>query len=315
VANPDDENSHRFDRFRPLVRKVLAGSRWANLLPPIAFLYLSGNWFASYLAGPQSLGYDARLYAVAARAMIEGGDPWHAQFAGGTFAGPPTTLVPYIPFAYLPGQVVAGAWIGAELLLAILILRKLRLPASWLAFPPLFSAVILGNPEVLMVAVLVLGGPLSGLAALLKPYAALPLLAERRWSAFVVAGVGGLASLALLPWGLFVADLPFIGERLQAQFFGHNAFGNPPLMVISVIALLSMGLRRALWYATPVLWPNAQLHYAAMTLPVITPLIALIWSLPLPEAITVGIVAGAINHRLRPDDPFIVRGAAGPSGS
>jgi hypothetical protein len=45
-----------------------------------------------------------------------------------------------------------------------------------------------------------------------------------------------------------------------------------------------------------------------MTLPVITPLIALCWSLDFPGALVVGVVLAAISHRLKPGDPLMVRG-------
>jgi hypothetical protein len=280
---------------------------------PLVFFFVSGRWFASYLVGPGSLGFDARLYAVAARALVEGRDPWHADLFGAHFAGPPTTLIPFVPFAYAPEEVVAAAWIGGSLLLAILILRRLGLPPWWLAFPPLFFAIVTGSVEVLMVALLVAGGVTSGLAAVLKPYAVLPLLAERRWGALVVAMAACAATLLALPWGTFVGDLPYISDRLQFQSFASNAFGNIPLMLIAAAALLSMGIRRALWLATPVLWPNTQVHYAAMTLPVITPLLATCWALDFPNAMVVGVVLAAISHRLRGDDPLVVRGVRGPN--
>jgi hypothetical protein len=231
---------------------------------------------------------------------------------GAHFAGPPTTLIPFIPFAYVPEEVVATIWIAGSLVLAVLILRRLGMPPWWLAFPPLFFAIVTGSVEVLMVALLVTGGGVSGLAAVLKPYAALPLLAERRWRALTVALVVCAATVLVLPWGTFVADLPYIADRLQFQSFASNAFGNVPLMLIAAAALLSMGIRRALWLATPVLWPNTQVHYAALTLPVITPLLAACWALDFPNAMVVGVVLAAISHRLHPVDPLMVRGVGEP---
>ena len=299
-------------RRRERVQATVARLRWDQLILPVVFFFVSGRWFASYLVGPGSLGFDARLYAVAARALIEGRDPWHADLFGAHFAGPPTTLIPFLPFAYLPEEGVAAVWIAGSLVLAILVLRKLGLPSWWLSFPPLFFAIVTGSVEVLMVALLVAGGALSGLAAVLKPYAALPLLAERRWRALVVAMAACAATLLVLPWGTFVADLPYISDRLQFQSFASNAFGNIPLMLIAAAALLSMGIRRALWLATPVLWPNTQVHYAAMTLPVITPLLAVCWALDFPNAMVVGVVLAAISHRLRLVDPLMVRGVREP---
>jgi hypothetical protein len=303
----------RLRRAGELGRSRLGDLHWDQIVLPIAFFGVSGYWFASFLIGPSALGYDARLYAFAARAMIEGQDPWRVERFGGNFAGPPTTLMPYLPFAYLPEQLVAAIWIIGSLVLAAYILRRLGLPPWWLAFPPLFFPIVTGSVEVLMVAILVSGGRLTGLAAVLKPYAALPLVAERRWSALVVAGVVTLVTVPLLPWGTFVADLPHIASRLQIQSFTSNAFGNVALMLIAGVALLSMGVRRALWLATPVLWPSPQIYYAAMTLPVITPLIALCWSLDFPGAMVLGVVLAAISHRLKPGDPLMVRGGSNHS--
>jgi hypothetical protein len=312
-----DVRGHRsvsgLDNARRAAKARLRQLTWDQIVLPIAFLGASGYWFASFLVGPGALGYDARLYAFAARAMIEGRDPWYVERFGGNFAGPPTTLVPYLPFAYLPEEVVAAIWIAGSLLLAIFILRKLSMPTWWLAFPPIFVPIVTGSVELLMVAILVAGGGLSGLAAVLKPYAGLALVAERRWRALAVATVVTIMTVPLLPWATFIADLPHIASRLQIQSFTSNAFGNVALMLVASIALLSMGIRRALWLATPVLWPSPQIYYAAMTLPVITPIVALCWTLDFPAAMVVGVVLAAICHRLRPDDPLMVRGGANHS--
>ena len=264
------------------------------LVLPVVFTLQTGRYFASFAAFPGSFGYDARVYALAARAMLEGRNPWTVELGGGTVVGPPTTLVPYIPFAYLPQELTAAIWVLGSLLIAILILRRLGLPAWWIAFPPVFHPIVLGNEEVLMVGLLVVGGRLGGLAPLLKPYAAIPLAVQRRWGDIWI-GIGvGLATLLVLPWRTFVESLPLIRDRIAYQSFGDNAFGDPLLVVIAIVALISLGSRPGAWFATPVLWPYAQTHYGLMTLPIMPPLLALIWALPIPEAITVGIVALAI---------------------
>jgi hypothetical protein len=214
---------------------------------------------------------------------------------GGTIVGPPTTLIPYLPFAYLPQELSAAVWMVGSLLIAALTLRKLRLSPWWLAFPPLFHPLLLGNEEVLMVGLLVLGGDrIAGLAPLLKPYTLIPLVIQRRWAAAALGPILGLVSLVLLPWGTFMQSLPLIRERIISQNNGDNAFGDPLLMAIAFVALVSLGVRRGSWFATPVLWPYAQTHYGLMTVPIVPPLLALVWALPIPEAITVGIVALAI---------------------
>ena len=283
-------------RIAELIKRFLSVARerpWSFVLP-LVFVVSSGRWFASFVAFPGSLGYDARVYSVAARAMLEGHNPWTAELNGGTIVGPPTTLIPYAPFAYLPQEVSAALWIMGSFLIGALILRRLGLPPWWLAFPPLFDPIVLGNEEVLMVGLLVLGGRFAGLAPLLKPYSVVPLVVQRRWREIGVSIVVGLATLVAVPWGTFIDSLPLIRERIVSQNFGDNAFGNPLLVAIAVVALLSLGSRPGAWFATPVLWPYAQTHYGLMTLPIMPPLLALVWSLPIPEAITVGIVVLAV---------------------
>ena len=272
---------------------VMRSRPWSVVLP-IVFLVSSGRWFASYVAFPGSFGYDARVYPLAARAMLEGRNPWLVELNGGTVVGPPTTLIPYLPFAYLPQELSAVLWIAGLFVIAALVLRRLGLPAWWLAFPPLFDPIVLGNEEVLLLGLIVLGSRLGGLALLLKPYAVIPLIVQRRWSAAALGAIVGLVSLVVLPWGTFIASLPTISQRIVSQSFGDNAFGDPLLMGIAIVALLSLGIRRGFWLATPVLWPYAQTHYGLMTLPIVPPLLALVWALPIPESITVGIVVLAV---------------------
>jgi hypothetical protein len=272
--------------------------RW---IVPIVFVSVSGRYLAAYLAGPGSFGFDARLYAFAARALLEGRDPWHAEFYGMFYAGPPTTLIPFIPFAYVPEQIVAAFWIAMDIALVILVLRRLHMPAWWLAWPPLFYAIVLGSVEPLMVALLVLGGRLAGLSLLLKPYAVLPLVADRRWQEIAIAGGIGLVSIVLLPWATFLSELDWIRDRLtvQASVISVNAWANPILLVLGAMSLLSFGPRLALWLATPVLWPGAITHYAAMTLPVVPLVVAVLWALPYPGALVIGIIVGAFVEQLR----------------
>jgi hypothetical protein len=275
-------------------------SLWWSAVLPIVFIFFSGRWFAAFLAGPDSFGYDARLYAIAARAMLEGRDPYTADLFGGTFAGPPTSLLPLVPFAYLPQPVVAVTWIAVNLVIAVLVLRRLQLPPWWLAFPPLFFPIFVGSVEIPMIGLLILGGRLRGLSMVIKPYAALPLVAERLWRDLALGVAVTVVSLAILPWGMFVSELPRIQAALTNQAFGSNATADPRLLVIAVIALASLGIRRALWLATPVLSPLARVHYAAMTVPVLTPLLALFWAIQVPGAIVAGIVVVAVWERLAP---------------
>src|SRR3954468_949166 len=94
------------------------------------------------------IGLDARIYRVAAHAALSGGDPWARQGALG-FAGTPTSLIAYVPAAILPETVAVAAYIGLFVVGAVLVLRRLRLPAWWLLSPPLWESVELVNQDLL----------------------------------------------------------------------------------------------------------------------------------------------------------------------
>ena len=264
--------------------------------PLLAGVFAIGSGYSLFVSAlvPGLIGSHALFYTLSAGAMLNGGDPWAVGPPLAVFGGPPTMLVPFLPFAFVPEMVTRVAWVVGMLLVAAWSLRRLELPAYWLIFPPLFEAILLGHPEVLVLAGLVFAKRLGGLALLIKPYAVLPLLAERRWVAIGIGAVAAAATLPFLPWQRFLEQLPQIGATLARQDVGDSTFGEPVLMVIGAIALLLLGPRRALWLAVPVLWPYAQPIYKVMTVPMLTPVLALAWALPIPGLTLVGIVAYAV---------------------
>lgn len=243
---------------------------------------------------PGILGSHGRIYTDAARAWLTGGDPWSVGPQDVIFAGPPTMLLPFAPFTLLSGDAVAVLSVVGTAALGFWSLRRMGLPVYWLLFPPLFGSILLGHPEVFVLALLVAGGPLSGLAAVIKPYAGFALLAERRWWAIGVAGAVVLGTAPFLPWFRFFDELPQITGNLARQAQGDSTFGNPVLMVVAVVALVRLGLRRALWLATPLIWPAAQPGYRLASMPALSPLIAACWALPIPYAALVGVVLEAV---------------------
>jgi hypothetical protein len=277
------------------------GRPW-NLVLPVVFALGSADFGLASIIDPRSIGSHAVIYTEAARAWLSGGDPWSVGPPSAVFAGPPPMLLPFVPFVALPADLTRIVWVVGMALLAIFVLRRLRLPGWWIGFPPIFHAIQLGHPEVLVLWLVVLGDPIAGLAPLVKPYAGLPLLAEQRWRAIAF----GLAILAVtapfLPWGLFIDRLPDISRTVVGQTHGDSTFGAPILMVIAVVALGLLGIRRALWLATPLLWPGAQPIYKAVSVPAMSPLLAVFWALPVPivaatSATLVGIVVEAAVRR------------------
>ena len=259
----------------------------------LTFAIFSGFHAFEALIFPPSVGSHAGNYTVAAAAWQAGEDPWLTGPPAAIFAGPPPMLLPFVPFVGLPYDLTRLIWVVGSLILAVWSLRRLRLPGYWLVFPPMFQAIMLGHPEVLVLWLLIVGGPLSGLGGLIKPYAGFALLAERRWSAIVIAGIVLVLTAPLLPWQYFISDLSKITANLGAQSHGDSVFGSPILMAVAAIALLSLGLRRGLWLAAPLLWPSAQPIYKVTTVPRLSPVLAIAWSIPIPGATLIGLVIEA----------------------
>lgn len=272
-------------------------SRVASVLRPswdllllLVFAIGSARSLIVPILEPGIIGSHAVIYTDAARAWLTGGNPWTVGPPDVVFAGPPPMLLPFVPFVFMPDIVIRVAWVAGMAALAVWLLRRLRMPGYWIGFPPLFGAIVLGHPEVLVLSLLVVGGTASGLAAVIKPYAGFALLAERRWRAIVVGGAIGLASLVVLPWQRFIDELPRIGANIVRQSLGDSVFGDPALMAVAVVALAALGLRHGLWLVAPVMWPSAQPMYKVMSIPFIPPILAVAWSSEVPGATLVGIV-------------------------
>jgi hypothetical protein len=245
------------------------------------------------LADPRILGSHAAIYTDAARTWLAGGNPWYVGPELAIFAGPPPMLLPFVPFINLPLDLTRSVWVVGSLTMAVCALRRLELPPYFLAFPPVFSVIVIGHPEMLVLWLIVLGGPLSGLAVLVKPYAGVALLAERRWRAILLAAAALLVTAPFLPWAQFVQELPHIGTSLLVQNTGDPVLETPLLVPLAIVALAWIGVRRGLWLAVPLLWPYAQPTYKVMTVPALSPVIALFWAIPLPGVTLVGVVAEA----------------------
>jgi hypothetical protein len=277
------------------------GRPW-NILLPVLFAIGSADFGLAVLLDPRSVGSHALIYTDAAGAWLNGGNPWTVGPPSAVFAGPPTMLLPFVPFVPLSGDLTRLVWVGGSAILAVLVLRRLRLPGWWLGFPPIFHAILLGHPEVLVLWLLLVGGLPSGLAPVIKPYGGLPLLAERRWMAIALGVAVVVVTAPFLPWQQFFAQFATISETVRAQSNGDSTFGVPILMAIAVIALALLGVRRALWLATPLLWPGAQPIYKVISVPAMTPVIAVFWALPVPIAAAIhatllGVVAEALLLR------------------
>jgi hypothetical protein len=254
-------------------------------------------WFVAidllWVARTETLGIDARHYQAAATAWLGGGDPWQVKVDWIQYAASPHTLVFYAPTSLLPVQASEVLWFSAGLLAAAWLVRRLELPIWWVAFPPLFHAIWNGNPHSIMLALLVLGTPFAGaLAAGLKYYALLPLLAKPRHLA--VAIIALLITLPLLPWQLYVAEGLGVSLHLATAWNG-SATRLPILIPPVLVALWILRRQGAEWLIVPAVWPGTQFYYQSLALPVVTkrPILAAALALPAPLLAPLAVIAFA----------------------
>lgn len=237
---------------------------------------------------------DFRIYRHAALAALEGANPWSVSLSGLQFAGPPPTLLPYLPFALIPETLGIAIVIGASLLVALATVRRLGLPAWWLLFPPVSESLIVLNPDVLVLGLLVLGNRLAALAPMFKAYAAFPLLILGRWRPILYFSCLSLLSAPL--WGDYLESVGVIASTLPVQASGGLSSWGTPLIPASIIALLLMGRSATAWLIVPIAWPYTQLHYSTIAIPALVgrPLLAAACSLAIPLLAPAAVVAGSL---------------------
>ena len=237
-------------------------ARWALLL---TFVLVTGE----RLLGAWRLGtfaIDLRIYRAAADAAIHGRDPWSTTVGGLAFAGPPPTLLPYLPTALVPEPAAVVILVAMTLAAALVALRALNLPLWWLLFPPISDSLIVLNPDIVVIALLLAAPRLAALSIVLKVYAVVPLALTGSWRALMA---GSLLCLLSAPWWAdFLAARGSIEASLAAQSFGGASAWGTWLIVPTVLALAALLHRGAEWLAVPATWPYTQLHYSALALPV-----------------------------------------------
>lgn len=276
----------------PSLARRLRSRLW--IVAPVWFIALSAVRLSVLLRlGPP--GYDGMLYRDATLRWLAGGDPWTLRAGDAVFGAPPPTLLAMLPFAVLPDALARIALVGLGVGASIWLIRRLRLPIWWLAFPPLVDGLYIANPHVFVVPLLVAGaGPL---AILVKVYAgAVPALLLR-WRTLAVTLLIVLASAPFLPWALFIERWPQVSAALASQSGGGglSVLATPLLLPVALVAAAIIGRERLVWWAVPVFWPYTQWYYASMVLPVATPAAAIALSMPVPGATTLAIAVAAIE--------------------
>ena len=266
------------DRKRTLaVRREGLGRALARIGLPAWFAVIDLLWIVK----PDVLAIDARHYQRAASAWLAGGDPWSVAESGVYYAAGPHTLLFYAPTSILPLSVAVTFWMVLGLAAAAWLVRRLGLPAWWLLFPPLAHAVWNGNPQTLMLALLLVGHPLASAAAVgLKLYGAIPLLARPRH--LLVAAVALIVTLPLVPWQQYLADGLAV-SHLEGAWNG-SAWRIPILIPPTLLGLWVLRRHGAEWLAVPAVWPETQFYYVSTALPAVRgrPFLAAALALPMP---------------------------------
>jgi hypothetical protein len=245
-------------------------------------------------------GFDGRLYIEASRAWLAGGDPWAVQLDGISYAAPPPSLLALAPFAVLPD--IAGIALIAALGLGGTwwALRRLRIPAWWLLFPPFVDGLWNANPQVLLLPLLVAGSVGGAAAVIVKVYAAVPLVLLGRARALVLAALALAVTAPVLPWGSYLGRLGEISATLETQSRGGMSATTSLLLVaVAVASLIVIGRRRAAWLAVPGLWPTTQWYYATLAVPGLTPVAAALMAVPAQGIVVAALVAAAIESCLQ----------------
>jgi len=264
------------------------------------------SWFAGltygrirqYLRSEVPLGQDIRIYYRAVQLWLHGGNPWSAAIVVGTharvfsYAGSPATTILLAPSALLSEDQFTALWLALTAMSAVAIVRWLRLPLWWILFPPTVEALYSGNPQIVVLMLLLAGAARSGgladaLAVGLKVYALVPLLGERRPRRIILALSVTVATVLVAPslWVDYLEQLGSISARLATESAnGYSAFYYPLLLIPTAIAialLWRIDRRAAAWLAVPALWPASEFHYSTLALPVMTPLLAVLLAIPI----------------------------------
>ena len=254
---------------------------WLRWIGIAAFTAMSTFWLMLILPG--AVGTDVLVYRAGASALI-GGDPWAASHQGMSFAAPPLEAIVFLPATLLPEPVFVGLWVGASAIGAVIIIRRLSLPAWWMLYPPLVAGVVGSNPAVLGMAAVVAGWRLVGV--IVRPQL-LPVVGWRVAAAFVALSLG---AVVLRPD--FIARIGDIVARYQTQSGSVN-FWLSPLMIPALFALALLwrvDRHAASWLVMPAVGPAMGWYGFTMVMPVRSLPLALACIFPMP-----GLGAGAIT--------------------
>ena len=156
-------------------------------------------------------------------------------------------------------------WIAIGLAASVWLVRRLDLPLWWVLFPPLTHAIWNGNPQTLMLALLVAGTAVAGASrggrqALRGSPPRVPPAASR--IALLVLAL----TLPFLPWEQYLDGGFSVGLRLTTAWNG-SAWRFPLLLPPTLLALWVLRRRGGEWFSIPRVFPATQFYYVSTALP------------------------------------------------
>lgn len=295
--------------------------RWsliAGVIVPTWFVVLSAMRLSVLM--PELPGYDGMLYREASLRWLAGLDPWYQPAQGAVYGSPPPSLLAMLPFALLPEPVARVALVGLGIVASAWMIRRLRLPLWWLAFPPLVDGLYIANPQTFVGPLLVAGA--APIATLFKVYGIVVPIIRLDVRAVALSLALLLITAPLLPWGTFLERWPDVSAALNRQSAGGglSVWVTPLLVPVAIAAAVVLakfartadgdrraGLHRLAWLAVPVFWPFTQFYYGMQAIPGLTPfrgsslapLAAMALAVPAPGASAIAIALLAAEALLR----------------
>jgi hypothetical protein len=235
------------------------------------YVIVSAALVIAHVSSAHTLGFDGWLYREASATWLAGGDPWSVGADNAHFAGTPATLLAFVPTTFVSGDAWRLGSVALAAAAAVYALRRATLPLYWLIYPPLFVGILLGQPSVLILALLL--SPAALLAPLIKAIGGIPLV--WRPSHAIAAVVVGVAAILAAPdlWRDWLARLPQLSARLQAELHGGSPWWLVGLGAIALLVIIRYRPQHAPWLAVPALWPLPEYHYGILALPTGIPLL------------------------------------------
>lgn len=109
---------------------------WLRRIAIACIMAVGIGYLVIHLAVSPAISFDGRLYAAAARAWLEGGDPWAIEIQGIGLVAPPPSLLAAMPFALLPPELAGPATLAVAAVAAVVAVRLAKVGWWWLLDTP-----------------------------------------------------------------------------------------------------------------------------------------------------------------------------------